>query len=150
MARFTHPAIMQTGGSELANWIVEGGAVEAQPTFDGDPLFLGHYVLIGNLCHFTVEVDMDNITDFGEGQYYIKLPFPSHHAVLLSDGCLHDISGDDQYAILGHAEAGSDVLMLFSIGSNGRHAPFSSTGPVGLDTSDNFHIAGIYEIDLGS
>ena len=150
MARFTHPAITQVGATDLGTWTVEGGTTEVQPTFSGDPMFLGHYALTGNLCHFSIEVDMDNITDFGEGQYYMKLPFPSHHAILLSDGCLHDISGDDQYAVLGHAEAGSDVLMLFSIGSNGRHAPFSSTGPVGLQTVDNFHIAGIYEIDLGS
>jgi hypothetical protein len=147
MARFTHPAIVRTGASDLNSWVVEGGTDEVQPTFDGDPLFLGHYQIVGDLCHFTVEVNMDNITDFGEGQYYIKLPVPTHHAVLLSDGCLHDISGDDQYAILGHADAGSDILKLFSIGSNGRHEVFSSTGPVGLDVEDNFHIAGIYEID---
>ena len=150
MARFTHPAITSTGGSELGTWSIEGGTIgdgAVQPTFSSDPIFLGHYILVGSLCHFTIEVDMDNITSFGSGQYYMKLPFSSHHAVLLSDGCLHDISGDDQYAILGHVDAGSDIMKLFSIGSNGRHLPFEYGVPINLNAADNFHIAGTFEID---
>lgn len=150
MARFTHPSITETGSSEAGSWIIEGGTTGAgavQPTFSGDPLFLGHYVIIGDLCHFTIEVDMDNITSFGSGQYYMRLPRAAHHAVLLSDGCVHDISGDDQYAILGHVDAGSDIMKLFSIGSNGRHLPFTYNVPFTLNAADNFHIAGTFEIE---
>jgi hypothetical protein len=122
----------------------EGGTDGTQPTFSGDPLITGHYMKIGKLIHFTIEVDFDNITSFGSGQYYLKLPFHTEHPFLVRDGCLHDISGNDQYSISGHCDAGSDVLQLFSTASNGRDVPFTHSTPVGLATADNFHIAGTY------
>ena len=126
MARFTHPAIVQEGSTEAGTWTIIGGTLtptgsqnaEDQPQFTGDPLFSGHYRVVGGLCHFGIDVDMDNITDFGTGQYYMLLPFPSHHNIILSDGCLHDVSGPNQYAVLGHIVAGSDQMKLFSIASN--------------------------------
>lgn len=127
-------------------FVVQGGTLETQPTFSGDPMFTGSYTLMGNLCHFQLDVDMDNITSFGTGQYYIVLPFNAEHNYHLSDGCLHDISTGDQYAVLGHVLAGSNELRLFSIASNGRQVPFTSSVPVNLSTADNFHIAGTYEI----
>lgn len=150
MARFTHPTIALTGASEASTWLIEGGTTgdgAVQPTFNGDPLFLGHYTLIDHLCQFSIEVDMDNITNFGVGQYYMKLPFPAHHAVLFASGCLHDESTGAQYAIMGHVPAGSDTMLLQSVGSNGRHLPFYDGGPVKLNILDNFHITGLYEID---
>jgi hypothetical protein len=125
---------------------VQGGTLGTQPTFTGDPLFTGSYTLMGNICHFRVDVDMDNITSFGSGQYYINLPFPANHNYHLSDGCYHDISTGDQYAILGHVVAESNELRLFSVASNGRQVPFTASVPVNLATADNFHIAGTYEI----
>lgn len=126
----------------------EGGTDGTQPTFNGDPLIEGHYIKMGKLIHFTIEVDFDNITSFGAGQYYLKLPFPSEHAFLVRDGCLHDISGNDQYAMSGHCDAGSDVLKLYSVASNGRDVPFTYNVPVTLDVADNFHIAGTYHAQL--
>jgi hypothetical protein len=122
----------------------EGGTDGTQPTFSGDPLITGHYMKIGKLIHFTIEVDFDNITNFGSGQYYLKLPFHTEHPFLVRDGCLHDISGNDQYSISGHCNAGSDVLQLFATASNGRDVPFTNGTPVNLATADNFHIAGTY------
>lgn len=151
MARFTSPIGIRTGDSANGTWIIEGGTLsedpDDQPDFSSDPLFSGHYTAIDGVCHFAIDVDMDNITDFGAGQYYLKLPFAAHHNVLLSNGCLHDESGGDQYAVLGHVEAGSDVMTLLSIASNGRHVPFEDGTPVVLNLLDNFHIAGSYEID---
>ena len=146
MARFTDPVTVYSGDSDSGTWIIEGGTLETQPTFNGDPLFSGHYRVVGGTCHFGIDVDMDNITSFGTGQYYMKLPFPSHHNIILSDGCLHDISSGSQYAILGHVLAGSDVMTLLSIASNGQHVPFTDKVPVTLSTADNFHISGNYEI----
>jgi hypothetical protein len=125
---------------------VEGGTLGTQPTFTGAPLFTGSYTKLGNLVHFQVDVDMDNITSFGTGQYYITLPFPAEHNYHLSDGCLHDISTGDQYSVMGHVVAGSDELRLFSIASNGRQVPFTSSVPVNLNVADNFHVGGTYEI----
>jgi hypothetical protein len=125
---------------------VAGGTLGTQPTFTGAPLFTGSYTKLGNLCHFQIDVDMDNITSFGTGQYYMTLPFPAEHNYLVSDGCLHDISASDQYAIMGHVVAGSNQLRLLSIASNGKHVPFEHNVPVTLAVADNFHVAGTYEI----
>jgi hypothetical protein len=126
---------------------VEGGTLDTQPTFTGAPLFTGTYTKWGNMAHFAIDVDMDNITSFGTGQYYIKLPFPTERNYYFSDGCLHDISTGDQYSVMGHVVAGSDELRLFSVASNGRQVPFTSSVPVNLATTDNFHLAGTYEIE---
>jgi hypothetical protein len=125
---------------------VEGGTDGTQPTFSGAPLFSGSYTKIGNLVHFAIDVDMDNITSFGTGQYYVKLPFPAKRNYIVSDGCLHDISTNDEYSVLGHVVAGSDTLTLLSVASNGRQVPFTHNVPVTLSTADNFHIAGTYQI----
>jgi hypothetical protein len=146
MARFTHPAITAYGSSETGTWVIEGGTLGTQPTFTGNPLFSGSWTLMGNVCHFSINVDMDNITSFGTGQYYVRLPFLAKHNYLLSDGCLHDFSTSNEYATLGHVQANSDQLTLLSTASNGRQVPFTNSVPVNLTTADNFHIAGNYEI----
>ena len=150
MARFTNPLIFSTGSSDDNSWAVEGGTTgddAVQPTFDGAPLFNGHWTRIDNLVHFSITVDMDNITDFGEGQYYMKLPYPSLHPITLSDGCLHDISSGKQYSVLAHIDGGSDIMKLFSVASNGQQVEFTNAVPFTLSTEDNFHIAGIYDVD---
>ena len=146
MARFTHPAVPAYGSSETGTWVIEGGTLGTQPTFTGNPLFSGSWTLMGNVCHFSINVDMDNITSFGTGQYYVRLPFLAKHNYLLSDGCLHDFSTGSEYATLGHVQANSDQLTLLSTASNGRQVPFTNSVPVNLTTDDNFHIAGNYEI----
>ena len=126
---------------------VEGGTTGTQPTFTGAPDFEASYVRTGVLCHFRIDVDFDNITSFGTGQYYLNLPFPSKHNYQLSDGCLHDISTGREYPISGHVAANSDQLFLQSIDSQGNSAfniDFTYNQPVTLTTADNFHIAGTY------
>lgn len=149
MARFTHPSIGSVGETADGTWSIEGGTTGAgavQPTFSGSPMFSGGYNKFDSLCHFHVDVDMDNITNFGDGQYYIKLPFPAKNNYILSDGGLHDISTSSEYQVLGHVVAGSDILTLLSIASNGKHVPFTHNVPVTLAVADNFHIAGMYEV----
>jgi hypothetical protein len=147
MARFTQPAISLSGSSESGTWTIEGGTLETQPTFNGAPMFSGRWTLIGNICHFSVDVQMDNITSFGTGQYYIRLPFKSKSNYLLSDGCLHDDSTGNEYAVLGHVRVGENQLTLLSTVSNGKQQHFTSSVPVNLNIADSFHIAGTYEID---
>jgi hypothetical protein len=141
--------IRTTSGTETAYnvvpYAVEGGTINGtQPTFTGDPLFTASYILVGKLCHFEVQVDMDNITSFGTGQYYVTLPFPSKYNYHIRDGCLHDISGEDQFAISGHVYAGSNQLLLFFQQAAAQDEPFSYKDPVILQTNDNFHIAGTF------
>jgi hypothetical protein len=125
------------------------GTTGTQPTFNGAPLFTGSYTRWGNMCHFQIDVDMDNITNFGTGEYYVDLPFNVSHPYQFRDGCLHDISASRQYAISGHVAIGQKRLYLFTTDAQGNRsfdAPFTSTVPVTLSTADNFHIAGTYEI----
>lgn len=128
---------------------VAGGTTGTQPTFTGAPLFTGSYTLWGNMCHFQIDVDMDNITNFGIGQYYVDLPFVADFAYQFADGCLHDISANRDYPIFGHVNAGEKRLFLKSLDAQGNTAynvPFTSVLPTILETADNFHIAGTYEI----
>jgi hypothetical protein len=153
MARFTHPSIGSGGSSEAGTWIIEGGTAgtdAVQPTFDGDPLFSGRWKKFDSFVHFAIDVDFDNILTFGGGQYYMKLPYPAKSNYLFSDGCVHDSSTGDEYAILAHVNAGSDIMTLLSTASNGRQVPFTDKVPFTLNSADNFHIAGNYEADLSS
>lgn len=128
------------------NYPPQGGTLGTQPTFSGTPLFTGEYVKMGNLVHFAFDVDMDNILTFGTGQYYINLPFPAKRNYILRDGCIHDFSTGNQYAISGHVLKDSAQLLLFSVASNGRDIAFEHNVPFTLAQADNFHIAGTYEI----
>lgn len=129
------------------NYPPAGGVVSGTPpTFTGTPLFTGTYNKIGNIVHFAFDVDMDNITSFGSGQYYISLPFPAARNYIFRDGCLHDFSTGNQYSISGHVLKDSTQLQLLSTASNGQDVHFTHNVPVTLATTDNFHIAGTYEI----
>jgi hypothetical protein len=123
---------------------VNGGTLGTQPTFNGDPLFSGTYVKTGPLVHFQIQVDMDNITSFGTGQYYVDLPFPAKYGYQVREGCLHDISAEKQYAIGGHVFAGQSRLNLFYTDTNGQDQDFDHNSPVTLTTADNFHVSGTY------
>ena len=138
-----------TGYGVNTSYQPEGGTDGDQPVFDG-PGITGTFNRFGNMVHFSIAVDFDNITDFGTGQYYLTLPFPARVAYQFRDGCLHDISQDRQFHISGHVDADSDVLQLFTTDRQGNRIfdfPFSQGEPVTLTTADNFHIAGTYEIE---
>jgi hypothetical protein len=126
------------------SFTVSGGTTGAQPTFNGSPLFSGTYVKTGSLVHFQIQVDMNNITNFGTGQYYVDLPFAAKYGYQFKEGCLHDISASNQYAIGGHVSAGASRLFLTYTGSNGQDELFDHDSPVSLNVADNFHISGTY------
>ncbi len=126
------------------SFTVNGGSLGTMPTFDGTPLFSGTYVKTGPMVHFQVQVDMDNILTFGDGQYFIDLPFPAKYGYQFKEGCLHDISSGKQYAIGGHVYAGQSQMALTFTNSAGQDDPFDFNSPVTLSTADNFHISGTY------
>jgi len=130
--------------AEETSFTVNGGTLGTQPTFDGAPLFSGSYVKNGPLVHFQIQVDMDNITNFGTGQYYVDLPFPAKYGYQVREGCLHDISTDRQYAIGGHVFAGQSRLNLFFTDTNGQDQEFDHNSPITLAVADNFHVSGTY------
>ncbi len=133
------------------SFAVNGGTTGTQPTFSGAPLFSGSYVKNESLVHFQIQVDMDNITSFGTGQYFMDLPFPSKYGYMFREGCLHDISENREYHISGHVYAGQSQMLLFTTdvqGSRLNDFAFSQGEPITLSTADNFHIAGTYIADL--
>lgn len=142
-------SVNQDQGEEI-EFIVQGGTSGTQPTFEGDPLFSGSYIKIGKLIHFQIQVDMNNIISFGTGQYFVNLPFNSRHGYMFRDGCLHDASTSTEYHISGHVYADSNVLQLFTSDTQGNTLydfPFTSTEPIALNVSDNFHISGTYMLN---
>lgn len=131
---------------------VVGGSTGTQPTFTGDPLFSGTYIrMSSDLVHFQIQVDFDNITNFGTGQYYVDLPFPAKYGYKFREGCLHDISASKDYAIGGHVFPGESRIYLTSTDTQSGTVfdiPFTSSAPTTLDVADNFHIAGNYIADF--
>jgi len=133
-------------GEEVV-YTVSGGTSGTQPVFSGPPLFSVSYIRIGKLIHFQIQVDMDNITNFGTGQYFVTLPFKSEHAYMFRDGCLHDISTSREYHVSGHVYADSNIMELFTSDTQGNTLydfPFTSSEPVVLNVADNFHVSGTY------
>jgi len=135
-------ADLESAFSEVS-YTVGGGTNGTQPTFNGAPLFFGSYTKTGNLVHFRVNVGMTNITNFGSGHYYVTIPFTSEYDVYVRNGQLKHSSGD-MYSVSGHAVAGSNQLFLYTTASNGKEVAFTSSTPVGLNSSCDFHIFGSY------
>lgn len=134
----------ESGVSSETSFVVAGGTLGTQPTFSGTPLFSGSYIRVGDLVHFQIQVDMDNITSFGTGQYYVDLPFDAKYGYQFKEGCLHDHSTGSQFAIGGHVYANANRLALTFTNSNGQDDVFDYNSPVTLSTADNFHISGTY------
>jgi hypothetical protein len=137
----------------VVEYTPEGGTDGTQPTFDGDPLIVGHYVRLGNAVHFNITVDFDNITSFGTGEYYLTLPFPARFECAFREGQLHDDSSGASYHMTGEVHADSDVLQLFSsdkVASGVQDAEFTSSSPITLTVDDSFHISGTYIAAVGA
>jgi hypothetical protein len=138
---YANPGVLES------TFVVAGGTTGTAPTFTGAPLFSGSYTKLGNLVHFQIQVDMDNITSFGTGQYYVDLPFPAKYGYKFREGCLHDISASKDYEIGGHVFAGQSRLLLSSTDTQSGQVfdiPFVYNNPINLSTADNFHISGTY------
>lgn len=123
---------------------VTGGTTLVQPTFNGAPLFTGSYISLGDLIHFRINVDFDNILTFGTGQYYLNLPFVSKYDYQFRNGNVRDFSTDRSYSIGGHVNAGSAQMLLNFTDSQGRDTEFTHNTPFALAIEDDFHISGTY------
>jgi hypothetical protein len=133
--------------SEDFAFTIVGGSTGTQPTFSGTPLFSGSYVRTGALVHFQIQVEFDNITSFGTGQYYLDLPFTSKYNYQFASGCLHDASNGREYPIFGHVFAGEKRVYLQSLdnqGSSTFQVDFTHNNPITLSTADNFHVSGMF------
>lgn len=125
---------------------VQGGTSGTQPTFSG-PVFTATYTRFGDMVYFAYSVDFANILTFGTGQYFMTLPYNSRRPVTFSGGSLTDDSGGTVYSIIGNVAAGSDVMTLSYIKSNGETEAFEYNKPITLTTADSFDITGTYELE---
>lgn len=128
-------------------FVVMGGTTgpgAIQPTFNGAPLFTGTYVKEGPLINFQIQVNFDNILTFGEGQYYIDLPYISKYAYQFRSGALMDPLGGLQWSISGQVFAGSQTMKLFYNAASGRDEAFDYNSPHVLDNTNDFYISGNY------
>jgi hypothetical protein len=130
--------------ASVSSYTVSGGTTGTQPTFTGNPMFNGTYVLLGQLVYFQVTVEFDNITSFGTGQYYVSLPTTSLFKFSTRNGQLTDTSSGNRYGIVGSVLADSDQLLLRYTGSNGHDEIFDYNSPIVLQTVDDFQISGWY------
>ena len=130
--------------SEETEYSMSGGTLGTQPTFSGDPLFDASYIANGSLVYFRINVGFSNITSFGNGQYYVTLPFNSKYDIFLREGHIYDASTQSSYGISAHVEAGTNQMKLSYTSSNGLDEPFTYNTPILLTTSDHFHISGTF------
>ena len=125
---------------------VSGGTDGTQPTFSGT-VFTATYTRFGDMVYFAYSVDFTNILTFGTGQYFMTLPYNSRRPVTFSGGSLTDDSSGSIYSIIGQVAAGSNVMTLSYIKSNGETEPFEHNKPITLTTADSFDITGTYELE---
>ncbi len=135
-----------TGYGVVTQFAVVGGTDGTQPTFSG-PVFTATYTRFGDMIHFAYSVDFNNITSFGTGQYFMTLPYDARRPYTFGGGALTDASGGNIYSIIGRVQAGSNVMTLWYIKSNGETEPFEATKPITLTTADSFDITGTYELE---
>lgn len=114
------------------------------PTFSSTPLVTGSYAVSGVLTYFRIEVELDNVTNFGTGQYYVTLPFTPLRDFITRDGSLVRASNGTRYALNGHALAESNMLRLYYSGSSSHDEIFDHDSPHNLATEDTFQISGTY------
>lgn len=145
MARFTHPAFGDSGG--LTTQVKTYSPVWSGTglAFTGTPA-TGSYVKIGNLVTVQIDVDFDNVSNFGTGQYSLTLPFASKYHTDVFGGSIHKVvnQGVDHYSIKGHLSNGSTTFTVWAIGSSAADQVFDHDSPVNIDTDDLFHMSFSY------
>ena len=127
-------------GTFTPTWITVNGNL----TYTGTPV-TGTWIRIGNLVHFSIYADLDNVTNFGTGQYRIELPFEPVRHYAMRDGGLHE--GSNHYPVMGDAYPNDMYLRLKYTASNGKDQDFTSTSPHVLTTADFWYLSGTYEAE---
>jgi hypothetical protein len=152
MARFTHPGIGPTTitNTDINNAI--GASIEYDPVwsdttleYTGDPA-IGYYTRIGNIVFVQIDVDFDNVSDFGSGQYRVTLPFNSRFHTDAYGGSIHDQNSETRHwSIKGHLAENSDECLLWYVSASSEDKEFTFNAPVNLTTADKFHMWFMYE-----
>lgn len=112
--------------------------------FTGTPA-VGYYVKVGRTVTVQIDVEFDNVTNFGTGQYSITLPFNSAYHTDVYGGSVHDVGGiTNHYSIKGHLVPSSNVCSLWYISGSSQDQEFDHNSPINLTTADKFHMSFTY------
>lgn len=105
----------------------------------------GYYVKVGSVVTVQIDVEFDNVTNFGSGQYSLTLPIASRYHTDVYGGSLHKVSGTtDHYSLKGHLSPSSTTMTIWSLKSSAQDEPFDYNSPVVLTTADKFHMSFTY------
>jgi hypothetical protein len=106
----------------------------------------GRYIKNGKFVYVHINVELDNVTNFGTGQYKVTLPFPAASNADAYGGSIHKyIDGSPtHYSIKGHLFTGDTNMYLWTVGGSPDEG-FVQGNPVTLTTADKFHMSFVYE-----
>lgn len=146
MIRFSDPVLF-TGFSGT-----DGTIQPYSPVWSGTGLAYtgtpatGYYVKLGKVITVQIDVEFDNVTNFGTGQYSLTLPIDSMYHTDVYGGSVHDITnqGTDHYSIKGHLSANSSSFTIWNIKSSAADEPFDHNSPFNLTVADKFHMCFTY------
>ena len=113
--------------------------------YTGTPA-VGSYIKIGNLITVQIDVEFDNVSNFGTGAYSLTLPFASAYHTDVYGGSLHKVTnqGVDHYSLKGHLSPSSSTFTLWAVGSSAADQQFDHDSPVNIDTDDKYHMSFTY------
>lgn len=111
---------------------------------------VGTYIKYGKMVYVSFNVNFAGVSNFGTGQYSFALPFASASHQDVFAGSLHDAGTPiDHWSLKCHLADNSTTATVWYLQRQGSDAVldemFTSTNPVGLTTSDEFHLAFWYE-----
>lgn len=106
----------------------------------------GFYIKLGKSVTVQIDVEFDNVSNFGTGQYSLTLPFASAYHTDVYGGSIHQAvnQGVDHYSIKGHLSEGSTTFTIWDLASAAQDEPFDYNSPVNIDTADKFHMMFTY------
>ena len=112
--------------------------------FTGTPA-VGSYVKVGSVVTVQIDVEFDNVSNFGTGQYSLTLPFNSRYHTDVYGGSVHKVGVEtDHYSLKGHLSPDSSTMTIWSLKSSAQDEPFDNNSPVVLTTADKFHMSFTY------
>lgn len=112
--------------------------------FTGTPA-VGSYVKVGSVVTVQIDVEFDNVSNFGTGQYSLTLPFNSRYHTDVYGGSVHKVGAEtDHYSLKAHLSPNSSTMTIWSLKSSAQDEPFDNNSPVVLTTADKFHMSFTY------
>jgi hypothetical protein len=112
--------------------------------FTGTPA-VGSYVKVGSVVTVQIDVEFDNVSNFGTGQYSLTLPFDSRYHTDVYGGSVHDVGATtDHYSLKGHLDTNSSTMTIWNLKSSAQDEPFDNNSPIVLTTADKFHMSFTY------